>query len=326
MSNNQIEAIRKKYEQQLLTYAGVTGVSTNHSRAIVIYVEKLTPQLTSFLPKTLDGIPVKIVQTGKFTILSMLSVPVVTQYADRVTKYRPAPGGVSVGSIEITAGTLACAALDLRTGKTVGLSNNHVCGPIYPGIEKGVSGTTPIVQPGVYDGGKDPADRIGILDRIIPVKAGEDNIIDAATFTTNQVLSEVAEIGKPKASIDPKEGMNVMKSGRSSGVTYGKVTDVSATIKVSGGSEEATFKDVCLVSPAILSPGDSGSWVGDQDTWQTVGLGFAGTTTVSAFCKALNVERLLNIQIIPPVRFISPTLLMGGWAAAGLGLVYMGRR
>lgn len=55
--------VKERYESYLLGIKGVTGVGVSNS-VINIYVEKLTPQLAAFLPKTLEGIPVRIIQTG----------------------------------------------------------------------------------------------------------------------------------------------------------------------------------------------------------------------------------------------------------------------
>ena len=53
--------IKKRYEEQLLSLPGVTGVGVNGS--IILYVSKLTPKMRQFIPKTLDGVPVKVIQT-----------------------------------------------------------------------------------------------------------------------------------------------------------------------------------------------------------------------------------------------------------------------
>jgi hypothetical protein len=86
---------------------------------------------------------------------------------------RPAKGGYSVGHYGITAGTIGTSVYDiLPGGSTSGspaigvgmppryyiLSNNHV----LANVNDAKIGD-PILQPGPYDGGTDPADRIATL-------------------------------------------------------------------------------------------------------------------------------------------------------------------
>ena len=61
-------------------------------------------------------------------------------------RWRPASGGVSIGHINITAGTLGCLAT--RDGELFILSNNHVLANSNA-AQKG----DPIIQAGRYDGG-----------------------------------------------------------------------------------------------------------------------------------------------------------------------------
>ncbi|GAH62443.1 unnamed protein product, partial [marine sediment metagenome] len=61
------------------------------------------------------------------------------------------------------------AGANRKTGGTVGLSNAHVLFSPWgtsPGAPKGNS----VLQPGKYDGGIDPVDKIGELERWVPVK------------------------------------------------------------------------------------------------------------------------------------------------------------
>ena len=84
-------------------------------------------------------------------------------------RIRPAPGGYSVGHKNITAGTLGTCVYDRLgdPGDAIGipskyyiLSNNHV----LANSNNGQVGDS-ILQPGPFDGGTDPADRIARLNR-----------------------------------------------------------------------------------------------------------------------------------------------------------------
>ena len=291
--------IKKRYEEQLLSLPGVTGVGVNGS--IILYVSKLTPKMRQFIPQTLDGVPVTVIETGT---IRPLAFPIVNAiYMDRTARIRPAPGGCSIGAPDITAGTLASRFL--KKGEVLGLSNNHVLSGewgTHPGSELG----TPILQPGVYDGGK-LEDSIGELAEYIPVKLDKPNLVDAGAFTSKELSEDILEVGKPGQTIEPKVGMNVKKSGARSGLTHSKILDVDATLKIEGWGV-ATFTDQCVMKPAFGIPGDSGSWVGTEND-ETVNLLFAGSSEITVCCKAVNVEKLLGGEIIPPLPYISPLYL-----------------
>lgn len=315
--------VKEKYAPQLLKYTGVTGIGYNHS--ITVYVEKLTPQLQRFIPTTLDGVNVNIVETGKITPLPLM-VPVTQAiYAARTDRVRPAPGGVSVGHVEVTAGTLGCRAIDNKTQKYVGLTNNHVAALQWGTDKIGKVGDS-ILQPGPYDGGIDPDDKIGELLRWIDVEVDPaENLIDAAIFSSDLLKGEVEEIGEIESVLDPEIGMNIMKSGRTSGLNYSQIYDVDATVKVSG-SGDCLFTNQIIAKPALLDSGDSGSWVGHADSYRTIGLGFAGSSEISIINKGKNVEELLDITIIPPTEedealpYISMNKVSLGLAVASVAL------
>ena len=113
MVDKDLLKVKEKYESNLMRIKGVTGVDLNSS--IIIYVEKLTPQLAQFIPRTLEGVPTRVIETGK---IPLLSLPIVSAiYASRTERVRPAPGGCSIGHPEIGAGTLGCRARDRTTRK-----------------------------------------------------------------------------------------------------------------------------------------------------------------------------------------------------------------
>lgn len=109
---------------------------------------------------------------------------------------RPAEGGYSVGHFKITAGTIATCVYDILPGGGVSppaagigmppryyiLSNNHVLAN-----SNDAALGDPVLQPGPFDGGADPTDRIARLSRFIPItfepavpRARHNNLVDAA--------------------------------------------------------------------------------------------------------------------------------------------------
>lgn len=319
----ELRRVKQKYEEYLLGVKGVTGIGVNGS--IVVFVDRLTPELRQVLPRQLDGIPVRVKETGIIRLQALR--PLVATFADRVERWRPAPGGVSIGHPllgypELGAGTLGCRVADKRSLEIIGgLTNNHVAALDWGEKHVGKVGDSTL-QPGTLDGGLEPYDKLGELLKWLPVVTGEDNPIDAAIFESDELRRDVYEIGNPSYTVEPRLGMNVLKSGRTSGVTFGQVTFIYATLNIKGGEGwgECRFTDQIIIEPTISFPGDSGSWVGEIDTYNTVGLIFAGSETISVANRALSIEELLEVIIVPPV----PSMKLSNFAALWMGALGIG--
>lgn len=97
----------------------------------------------------IDSVPVNVVVTG-----------IIDADVHRM-RLRPAPAGISVAHFRVTAGTLGCFARGRtapRSNRVLMLSNNHVL------ANSNVANLGDnILQPGPYDGGVNPADRVAIL-------------------------------------------------------------------------------------------------------------------------------------------------------------------
>ena len=323
---SEVLKLKEKYEEYLRGIKGVTGVGLNSS--IIVYVERVTPEIRQVIPKQLEGVPVRIKETGVIRFVSV--VPMTATYADRTKRFRPCPGGVSVGHPSVGTGTLTCRVRDKKTSKIIGgLTNNHVAVFDMEPICIGKKGDS-ILQPGVYDGGKVPDDKIGELLKWVPIKIFEPNYVDAAVFESVELRKDVLDVGTPSNTVEPIVGMKVLKSGRTSGINYGTITDVNATMGVKVNEEEIfVFKNQIVIEPGLLLPGDSGSWVGEVDTFNTVGLGFAGSDTLCVANRALTVEDLLDIEIIPPVPPVSLPIATGLWLGlfgVGFAIVYGGEK
>jgi len=232
-------------------------------------------------------------------------------------RIRPAEGGYSVGHEKITAGTIATCVYDRLPGATgrppapgIGipkkfyiLSNNHV----LANSNKAKPGDT-ILQPGPYDGGVDPTDRIGILDRFVPItfdppvpRHMHRNLVDAALAEGqfHDLDREVYWIGyvrgwRRKAKIGV--GDIVQKTGRTTNFTIGRITVIKATVDVGyGGGLVARFRDQ-IITTNMSAPGDSGSLVTTLDN-VAVGLLFAGSSAVTIVNQIENVRSLLRVEI-----------------------------
>ncbi|GGO50018.1 S1 family peptidase [Streptomyces lasiicapitis] len=232
-------------------------------------------------------------------------------------RMRPSPSGFSVGNVRVTAGTLGSVVYDFLPGASVDppgaglgvpakfyiLSNNHVLAD----SNRAQLGS-PIVQPGIFDGGQDPADRIATLDRFITIQFApqiplerHNNVVDAALGTVDfqdatreQYFSGAPRAWRRKANV--AVGDLVKKSGRTTNISFGRIISVDATIDVNYGTAgTARFKDQILTTN-ISAGGDSGSLVTSLDT-VALGLLFAGSSTVTVVNHIENVRALLRVEI-----------------------------
>lgn len=226
---------------------------------------------------------------------------------------RPASGGYSVGHRNITAGTIGTCVYDMvgTPGNPVGmpqhyyiLSNNHVLA--------NSNNATPgdaILQPGPFDGGTDPSDRIAHLSRFIPItfdppvnRALHRNLVDAAVAEGqfHDLKREIHWVGhlrgwRPRAQVTV--GTVLQKTGRTTNYTTGRITAVNATVDVNyGGGRVARFRDQ-IITTAMSSGGDSGSLVADRDNF-AVGLLFAGSPQVTILNQIQHVRALLRVEIV----------------------------
>jgi hypothetical protein len=258
--------------------------------------------------------PVKVIVSGKFKALSLLqeTLPeaksgrtIIGLEASRTAKWRPCPGGASVAHYLVTAGTLSTRVYDVATGRKLFLSNNHV----LAATNKGRPGD-PILQPGPYDGGKLPGDQLGVLERFIELKPPPDtNLVDCSLgrpLREEDLSDEVLDIGVITGWEEPTVGMKVCKSGRTSGYTESTITDVNASIKVYYGEEYYVFEDQ-IITGHMMDPGDSGSLLVNTATKRAVGLGFAGSDTLSCANKISNVLSMLNVSLSPTGAIVPPS-------------------
>lgn len=267
------------------------------------------------IPALVQGVVTDVVETG-----------VLRAFQSPTERHRPAPGGVSIGHKDITAGTLGCL---VRRGDDVFiLSNNHV----LANSNTAAIGD-PILQPGPHDGGTPVNDHIADLADFVPISiAGlpsecnvanaitsalnrtaealgrgtrlqaistraEDNRVDAAIarpLKPADVSDEILNVGTIAGSANAALGMAINKMGRTTGFTTGEVTQVDVTANVQYGTGQiATFVDQFMAG-AMSAGGDSGSAVLDTSN-NLVGLLFAGSDTTTIMNRIQNVFTALNV-------------------------------
>ncbi len=300
------QSIPRTHETRLFHKRNVVGVGIakkvvrgrqTAEPCVVVFVERKVPRAQlrpkDLIPETIEAMKTDVVETGRIQALQA-----------RTDRWRPAPGGVSIGHYRITAGTLAAVAR--RAGVRMILSNNHV----LANANAAAIGDA-ILQPGPYDGGTD-RDRIAALEAFVPIvfdgfldwllslfgiARPVRNVVDAALgkpLNDADVSEEVLEIGTVSETASGTIGMPVRKSGRTTGLTEGKITAVAATVRVFYGlTRTARFRDQ-LVASALSQGGDSGSLIVDADD-RAVGLLFAGSSNTTILNPIGEVERLLGI-------------------------------
>jgi hypothetical protein len=206
-------------------------------------------------------------------------------------RIRPAPGGVSVAHLRVTAGTIGCLARGRsapRNRRLMVLSNNHV----LANTNNARFGDC-ICQPGPFDGGRCPADQIAILERFVPINfaSGAVNFVDCATgwCWPDRVRRELVFVSGGvrrffrigSVPVPPALGLAVGKSGRTTQLTSGRITGVGVSVNVNyGGGRVAHFRDQIAIrasSGNFSAGGDSGSSIWTWDSARRpVGLLFAG--------------------------------------------------
>jgi hypothetical protein len=311
---NQVRQVKALHTEAILAKPNVVGVGTGYkvSRGrrtdqlcVVTLVRQKLPRAglvpAAMVPAEIDGVVTDVVEVGDIRALQA-----------RTDRWRPAPGGVSLGHYKITAGTFGTVVRDRNTGARLILSNNHVLAN-----SNDASPGDPIIQPGAADGGNVNDDTIAHLERFCPIDFGTSppacslatgvaglanalagllgskhrleairsdpqasNLVDAAVarpVDDDDILDDILEIGTVQGITPAMLGMSVRKSGRTTGFTTGEITVMDATVSVSYGSSGTARFDDQIVTSAMSQGGDSGSLLVAADSLQAVGLLFAGS-------------------------------------------------
>lgn len=202
--------------------------------------------------------------------------PAPPWYQGRV---RPLRIGASVGHPRVTAGTIGAFVRDVDRRLAL-LSNSHVIAdegraPVGDGVH----------QPGPADGGE-VADRVATLAAVVPYDTARPNLVDCATATLDDgVEADLRRIGDEGdlagLEEDVTAGDRVVKAGRTTGTTRGRVTAFELDgLDVAFGTGSLRFDDQIEVvgdTGAFSAGGDSGSMVCTLDGLLGYALLFAGS-------------------------------------------------
>lgn len=325
-----IQSLKQRYLTDLFARRNVIGcgigykiregVVTSELSLIVSVTHKVHPSALApedLIPAQIDGVPTDVVELG-----------VLRAFQGPRDRWRPVvPPGVSIGHLHVTAGTFGC--LVRRGSELFILSNNHVLAD----LNKGKPGD-PILQPGPADGGT-AGDAIATLEESVPLDFGTTepecriatllatglntlaeltgsrhrlepvlqtpgvNRVDAALarpLSTDLVRPDILGIGVPTGIGEAALGMNVQKSGRTTGHTTGMITQIDVTVRIDYYGPSALFEGQLIASP-MSQPGDSGSAVLDEDR-RVVGLLFAGSDAATIINPIAAVLTALRVEIV----------------------------
>jgi len=304
-----IQLVRRKAQRYVslpnVTSVGVgdrlrAGERTDELTIQFTVRKKLSPELLAMnsvlaLPKVIvadDGreVPVDVVERSYRPSYQILQEPALPGFAPqgltnnqmRRTRLATILPGISVGHSEAETGTFGAVVYDALNGTPYILSNWHVL--------QGVSGKVGdvVTQPGLHDDGNVSANVVGQVVRSHIGLAGDCAI---ATISGRALDPRILELNVvPKRIGIAKKGDKVVKSGRTSGVTFGIVSRVGVVFSMDYGAGEVQVGGFEIEpNPAKPPPegevsdiGDSGSiWLVDTngpDKDVVLGLLFGGET------------------------------------------------
>lgn len=326
-----IPAFQFSEEQtQILRHRGISHIAYNNSTYhVYIYTKRrVTNAEREVLPESLKG----CVLSYPCGTIAELGDPAVkaqgAAYAIVVAggESRYACGSSISPGDELCAGTMGALVVD-KDGRLFGLSNNHVtgaCSHSTPGL--------PILAPGVLDvaaNGLNPF-TIGHHAKALRMYVGTQGNVDVfgnsdaaifSIFNPAEVSSQQRNVyDTPTETIDPVEGMEVEKVGRTTGHTTGTIVGrMLVPVSILCSSERHNFKAEIWFANALIvhgnntefsDGGDSGSLVVTKDATGKLfacGLLFAGGQD----SMAAGQHMTLILPIRPILEELGVTLVGG---------------
>jgi hypothetical protein len=302
---------KREIWEQTCAFAGLAVQAVGYEEGkddpgVTVYVTKGSAGELKRFPDTIVDVSVKIVKVGLISVRPDQAAKPTREPRIYVRNDRIACGGscAAGGGDQGTIGALV--KMDEEDGLFL-LSANHVlagCNHIPPGM--------PIMAPAPDDARSEaPHPRtIATVYRAVPLHSGnpmhvspceEDIALGRITDLAGVTSWQGDENGydTPVDVVDPKAGMPVMKTGRTTGLTRGYIhtlvpEPVPIPCNARGFKGNVWFKNVWYVrtdDPPFALPGDSGSLVVTEDGGAAVGVLFSSSSTG-------------NLGIIIPIRHV----------------------
>ncbi len=316
-SLEELKKIKASIEAQLLKRPGVTGVDigpkyVNGEKTdevvIRVYVaQKKSVSKYEAIPREIQGIKTDVIE-AKFESSVLEVTSQLPQFGKAgLNSYNPLVGGISIGpgrriNQRFYFGTLGAIVEDNNPPYNLyALSNFHV---LCAGNTSQLKNE--IVQPSLLDGGQYPADTFGAVVRSA---LGEKVDCAIASIRNRSAAAVIKQIGNVKGTRTATLNMRVCKQGRSSGLTYGIVDGINATVKISYGGAigDRILTDQIAIVPdtsknaAWSEAGDSGSAIVASENGRiyVVGLHVSGNSqgTRATANPIRAVEAALNVTI-----------------------------
>lgn len=307
--------IREEDISRLLALENVTGVGfglkqvkgrITGERCALVFVREKRPKealaAAQIVPPRLEGLATDVMETGEFRV-NRICIGLNEEdghLVSRRSRWRPAPAGVSIGHPAVTAGTLGAVVYDRHNGRELILSNNHILANTSDGEDGRACLGDPILQPGTMDGGLVAEDVIARLYRYIPLLDREANLVDAAVaipLRPGLLAADILALGRPHGIVQPLLGMEVRKSGRTTGRTAGCILAVGSTVYVHYRERRLLFRHQ-IVTSKFSRGGDSGALVVNGFNW-AVGLLFCDSPLATILNPIGPVLDRLDVALSP---------------------------
>lgn len=303
----------RKHKATLFAKRGVVGYGLGHKfkswvdtgiPSIVVMVEKKLSKAkvnnSDLIPKTIDGFPTDVIETGKIVAL------------ERTGKYKPAPGGCSIGHYLITAGTLGAIVRESGTVPPPDPPPPEPPPPEPPPPDE----TCPIAS-AVVKTSNFFAKMLGRKSRIYAYSLGKRDVAPEGTrliLSNNHVLadSNVGKIGDPIYQPGPYDG--------------GRAVDKIATllrfvaINFNGGYNTVDCALALPLSDGLVSDEilEIGRVAGVRDS---ISIGTAikksGRTTELTTGKVLLTDAVVQVDYGGPVAFFEGQIIGGPMSDGG---------
>lgn len=312
-------AIKEQVESEYLGWPGVTGIDVGYKEvggrqtdqiAIRVHVSEKKTEISDAqrVPSEIDGVITDVLERN-YQLQVVKEAAVLSPQAD-TTHYGTLDGGISMGPSRsvngfIYAGTLGAIVIDNTNNAHAALTNFHVAC-----VDSTWNVGDRMVQPSRIDTGVVPGDEFGAI-----VRAVLSENVDGAVISIDagkQPAATITDIGAVKGTKVATLGMAVRKRGRTTGLTYGTVDGLAASVNVDYGDgigvkllkNQISIASDTTHNAMFSDHGDSGSVIVD-DQGYVVALLFAGAGAGTVGNPIAAVLSELNVSIYTgPVKSI----------------------
>lgn len=318
---DELKTIKQAIEAELMERSGVTGVDigpkyVNGEKTdeivIRVYVaQKKGVSKYDAIPREIQGIKTDVIEakfeSSVLEVAHQLPQLGTTDLNSCNPSCNPLVGGISIGpgrtkNRRLYFGTLGAIVEDNNPPYNLyALSNFHV---LCAGNTSKLKNE--IIQPSLLDGGQYPANTFGAV-----LRSSLGGKVDCAiaSIRNRSAAAAIKNIGNIRGTKTAILQMPVCKQGRTSGLTYGIVDGINATVKISYGGVigDRILTDQIAIVPdtkknAVWSEaGDSGSAIAYMENGRiyVVGLHVSGNSQgTRATANSIRVvEAALNVSV-----------------------------